>query len=198
MEPLALNELIKPADWPEERNWGPLTIDASCTPADITYPRDLMLLNEVRTTTERIIDNLCAQSSGFRQRPRCDRGLARAHFLRVAKQKRSRRRKVKAAIKHQLGYLRQNLKAVDALIAWGASLLALKRHWWQKLLASSALERQQSLLLTSQTNSIWERLLNLVQTHVRPIVRGKARAEAEFGCLNQRFCSKRLSVFTSH
>ena len=48
-------------------------------------------------------------------------------------------------------------------------------------MASSALERQQSLLLISQTNSIWERLLNLFQTHVRPIVRGNARAAVEFG-----------------
>ena len=35
-EQLALDELIKPPDWPEDENWGTLTIDASCTPADIT------------------------------------------------------------------------------------------------------------------------------------------------------------------
>jgi transposase, IS5 family len=181
-EQLLLDELIKPADWPEGMNWGTLTIDASCTPADITYPRDLKLLNEARTTTERIIDDLCNQSSGFRRhRPRYERGRARAHFLRIAKQKRPRRRKVKSAIKHQLGYLNQNLKAVDALIACGARLSELKRHWWQKLLACSELERQQSILLTSKTNSIPDRLVNLVQTHVRPIVRGKARSAVEFG-----------------
>ncbi|QPN67090.1 IS5 family transposase [Synechococcus sp. CBW1006] len=179
---LELDALIKPADWPEGKNWGTLTIDASCTPADITYPRDLKLLNEARTTTERVIDDLCSQSSGFRRhRPRYDRGLARAHFLRVAKQKRPRRRKVKAAIKHQLGYVRQNLKAIDALIGCGARLSELKRHWWQKLLACSELERQQGLLLASQTNSIPDRLVNLVQTHIRPMVRGKARAAVEFG-----------------
>jgi hypothetical protein len=47
-EQLGLGELIKPSDWPEDKNWGTLTIDASCTPADITYPRDLKLLNEAR------------------------------------------------------------------------------------------------------------------------------------------------------
>jgi len=135
-----------------------------------------------RTTTERIIDELGDQSSGFRRhRPRYERGRARAHFLRIAKQKRPRRRKVKSAIKHQLGYLHQNLKAVDALIACGARLSELKRHWWQKLLACSELERQQSILLTSKTNSIPDRLVNLVQTHARPIVRGKARSAVEFG-----------------
>jgi transposase, IS5 family len=46
-----LEELIKPADWPDDKHWGSLTIDASCTPADITHPRDLKLVNEARTTT---------------------------------------------------------------------------------------------------------------------------------------------------
>ena len=181
-EQLALDELIKPSDWPEDKNWGTLTIDASCTPADITYPRDLKLLNEARASTERIVDELCGQAPEFKKhRPRYKRGMARAHFLRIAKQKRPRRRKVKAAIKRQLGYVRHNLRAVDALIACGAGLSRLKTHWWQKLLACSELERQQSILLTSKSNSIPDRLVNLVQTHVRPIVRGKARASVEFG-----------------
>lgn len=58
-EQLSIDDFIKPADWPEGKNWGTLTIVASCTPADITYPTDLKLLNEARTSTERIIDNLC-------------------------------------------------------------------------------------------------------------------------------------------
>jgi hypothetical protein len=33
---LSLDSLIKPADWPEGKNWGMISIDASCTPADIT------------------------------------------------------------------------------------------------------------------------------------------------------------------
>ena len=88
---------------------------------------------------------------------------------------------MKAAIKRQLGNVRHNLRAVDALIGCGESLSTLKMHWWQKLLACSELERQQGILLTSKTNSIPDRLVNLVQTHVRPIVRGKARAAVEFG-----------------
>ena len=45
---LTLDDLVKPADWLEDKNWGTLTIDASCTPADITYPTDLKLVNEAR------------------------------------------------------------------------------------------------------------------------------------------------------
>ena len=100
--------------------------------------------------------------------------MARAHFLRIAKQKLPRRRKVKAAIKRQLGYVSHNLRAVDALIGCGASLSTLKVHWWQKLLACSELERQQNILLTSKTNSIPERLVNLVQTARRQLGRRPA------------------------
>jgi hypothetical protein len=82
---LSLDDFVKPADWPEGKNWGTLTIDASCVPADITYPTDLKLLNEARESTERIIDDLCDQRSDLRQhRPRYDHGAARANFLSVA------------------------------------------------------------------------------------------------------------------
>jgi hypothetical protein len=82
---LSLDDFVKPADWPEGKPWGTLTIDASCTPSDITYPTDLKLVNEARQSTERIIDNLCDQRSDLRKlRPRYDRGRARANFLSVA------------------------------------------------------------------------------------------------------------------
>jgi len=179
---IALDDFEKPADWPDGKNWGTLTIDASCTPADITYPTDLKLLNEARESTERIIDDLCDQHSDLRKhKPRYDRGKARAAFLNVAKQKKPRRRKIKAAIRRQLDYLQRNLDAIDALIASGAMLSCLKTHWWRKLLVISELHRQQSILLYSRTRSIPDRIVNLVQRHVRPIVRGKARAAVEFG-----------------
>ena len=179
---LSLDDFVKPADWPEDKNWGTLTIDASCAPADITYPTDLKLLNEARQSTERMIDDLCGQAADLRQyRPRYDRGKARANFLNVAKQKKPRRRKIKAAIRRQLDYLHRNLDAIDALIASGASLSGLKTHWWHKLLVISELHRQQSILLYAKTRSIPDRIINLVQRHVRPIVRGKARAAVEFG-----------------
>ena len=58
---ITLEDFVKTADWPEGKNWGTLSIDASCTPADITYPTDLKLLNEARESTKRIIDDLCDQ-----------------------------------------------------------------------------------------------------------------------------------------
>ena len=85
---LSLADLVKLTDWPEGKHWGTLSIDTSCTPADIPYPTDLKLLNEARESTERIIDDLSDQSSHLsKDRPRYDRGKAHANFLSVAKQK---------------------------------------------------------------------------------------------------------------
>jgi hypothetical protein len=179
---ISLDDFVKPADWPESKNWGTLTIDASCIPADLIYPTDLKLLNEARESTERIIDGLCDQHSDFRKhKPRYDRGKARAAFLNIAKQKKPRRRKIKAAICRQLDYLQRNLDAIDALIDSGAGLSALRAHWWRKLLVSSELHRQQTILLYAKVRSIPDRIVNLVQRRVRPIVRSKARAAVEFG-----------------
>ncbi len=190
---ISLDNFVKPADWPEDKNWGALTIDASCTPADITYPTDLKLLNETRELTEGIIDDLCDQHMGLRKhRPRYDRGKTRAVFLNVAKQNKPHRRKITAAIRRQLDYLQRNLEAIDALIASGPGLSGLKTHWRQKLLVISELHRQQSILLYAKTRSIANRIVNLVQRQVRPIVHGKARAAVEFGALAQRasVCSR--------
>jgi hypothetical protein len=134
-----------------------------------------------------MIDNLCKQSLAFAMhRPRYDRRNAQVHFLSVAKQKKPRCRKIKTAVKKQLSYLQKNLTAIDALMAAGASLSGLKHHWWQKLLACSELYRQQTVLLHSNTRSIPDRLVSLVQRWVRPIVRGKARAAVEFGAVARR------------
>lgn len=45
----------------------------------------------------------------------------------------------------------------------------------------SELHRLQSILLYATTRSIPDRIVNLIQRQVRPIVRGKARAAVEFG-----------------
>jgi transposase, IS5 family len=106
---------------------------------------------------------------------------ARANFLRVAKQKKPRRSNIKATMRRHLDYLQQNLDAIDALIASEAMLSGLKTHWLQKVLIVSELPRQQSILLYFKTRSMPDRIVSLVQRHVRPMVHGKARAAVELG-----------------
>ncbi|MCP4339829.1 MAG: transposase, partial [Desulfobulbaceae bacterium] len=51
-----------PKDNMPKSNQGKLLVDATCTPADITFPTDVKLLNEAREKTEEIIDCMHAPS----------------------------------------------------------------------------------------------------------------------------------------
>jgi IS5 family transposase len=106
---------------------------------------------------------------------------ARQQFLAVAKKKRPRISKIRKAIRQQLGHLRHNLTSIDALTACGARLLAAGRYAYHKLLVVCELVRQQTILDQSDSISIPDRIVSLSQAHIRPIVRGKARCNVEFG-----------------
>jgi len=163
-------------------NQGSLLIDATCAPADIRHPTDLSLLNEGRELSEMLIDAMHAQvRDAFGHKPRTHRNQARQQFLAVAKKKRPRINKIRQAIKQQLAHLKRNLTSIDALTACGASLLAAGRYVYQKLLVVSELVRQQNILYHSDSRSIPDRIVSLRQAHIRPIVRGKARCNVEFG-----------------
>lgn len=82
------------------RNRGKLILDATCAPADISYPTDLELLNQARKQTERIIDLLYEQiKSTLEKKPRTYREIARKDYLEVAKKRRVSQKDRKKAIK---------------------------------------------------------------------------------------------------
>ena len=166
----------------KQPNQGSLLIDATCVPVDIRHPTDLSLLNEAREVTEILIDAMYPQvRESFGHKPRTHRKQARQQFLAVAKKKRPRINKIRKAIKQQLGHLKRNLSSIDALIAGGGCLLAAGRRIYQKLLVISELVRQQTILYHADRRSIPDRIVSLCQAHIRPIVRGKARCNVEFG-----------------
>src|SRR5688500_5750099 len=109
----------------ESTNRGKLIVDATCAPADITYPTDLGLLNRARVHTEKILDILYKQiKEKIHKKPRTYRNLARKDYLAVAKQRRPTRNKKRQAIKKQLQYIKRNLAHIEQLIDAGATLEA--------------------------------------------------------------------------
>ena len=166
----------------KNQNQGKLILDATCTPADISYPTDLKLLNQAREYTEKILDQLYQQVKELLERkPRTYRQKARKDYLEVAKQRRPNQKKRRKAIRKQLAYLRRNLSHIDVLLTKGASLSQLSRHNYRMLLVVSELLRQQQLMYQSRSRRIDDRIVNLTQPHVRPMVRGKAGTPVEFG-----------------
>jgi IS5 family transposase len=173
----------KPQPSPQKQtNQGSLLIDATCAPVDVRYPTDLSLLNEAREVTEILVDAMLSQiRECFGHKPRTHRKQARQQFLAVAKKKRPRINKIRKAIKQQLGHLKRYLSSIDALSACGGCLVAAGRHIYQKLPVVSELVRHQTILYQADSRSIPDRIVSLYQAHIRPIVRGKARCNVEFG-----------------
>lgn len=164
-------------------NRGKLITDATCAPADIRYPTDTSLLNEVREKTDALIDCLHEPLVGKQPRPRTYRVKARKQFVAFIKQKSPRKNKIRRANRQQLGYLKRNLKAIDHLLETpGALPLShLSRRQYKDLLVCRELHRQQQQMYDQQTQRVDDRIVSIHQPHVRPIKRGKAGRDTEFG-----------------
>jgi IS5 family transposase len=159
---------------------GKLLIDATCAPADITYPTDLKLLNEAREKLETMIDVLHEPFRGSQRKPRTYRQKARKAYLSIAKQKSPQRKKVRKAIRKQLNYVERDLKHLEKLASQGG-LDQLSKKQYSELLVIQELYRQQRQMFKSKTHRIEDRIVSIHQPHIRPIVRGKTHTNVEFG-----------------
>jgi hypothetical protein len=122
----------------EPLNRGKLIVDATCAPADISYPTDIGLLNQARVHTEKIIDILYLSLKGqISQKPITYRNKARIDYLFIAKQKRPSRNKRIQTIKKQLQYIKRNLGHIEQLIDSGASLTRLTKKQYKTWFFSS-------------------------------------------------------------
>jgi len=160
---------------------GKLLIDATVTPADITYPTDLKLLNAAREKLEHLIDLLHRRLVGRGKKPRTYRRKARRDFLAIVKLKRAGAKKVRKAIGKQLRYVRRDLGHIDALLKAGADLHDLKDYDYRCLLVAHEIYRQQLEMWQEKKHRVKDRIVSLSQPWVRPMVRGKASAKVEFG-----------------
>lgn len=161
-------------------NNGQLMVDATCTPADITFPTDIKLLNKAREKSEQLIDILHHARGKGHKKPRTYRRRARKQFLSVAKDKRMSRQKIRKCLRQQLGYLRRNLGSIDRL-AKDTGLCGLSARRYKELLVISEVFRQQQWMYDNRSRRIDDRIVSISQPHVRPIKRGKAAADTEFG-----------------
>lgn len=161
-------------------NKGSVLVDATCAPADVAYPTDLNLLNEAREKLEAIIDTLHQPVIGKAAKPRTYREKARKQFLAVSKQRRPGLKVIRKAIRRQLGYVGRNLEII-AEQAKEQPLTLLSRKVYRDLLVIHELYRQQLQMYNERSHQIEDRIISIHQPHVRPIVRGKAKARVEFG-----------------
>ena len=162
-------------------NKGVLIVDATVADQMIAYPTDLGLLARSREESERLIDELCNVLI-TNEKPRTYRRLARKQYLNVAKKKNKTKNELRKAIGGQLRYLRRNLKSIDGLLdkAPGMSFpleTRDQRIFW----VIQHIYDQQAKMYKEHIHSVDNRIVNIYQPYVRPIVRGKDKAQVEFG-----------------
>jgi hypothetical protein len=153
-----------------------MILDATCAPSEIRYPTDAGLLNEARQNSEKIIDLLHVPGSGTK--PRTYRKKAKKAYNHFVRNRKPNKKKVRKCVKQQLGYLRRNLGTIESMLAVGGEL---PPRWNKRLEIIKTLYSQQKLMYDTKTHSVPDRIVSISQPHIRPIVRGKAKAPVEFG-----------------
>lgn len=180
-----INEMIiraahKPEEGDEDKepleNKGTLIVDATCAPANIKYPQDTQLLNEARESAERLIDALHAPGDG--KKPRTYRKAAKKAYRKTAKKRHLKAEEIRKTIKQQLQYLRRDLDILEMMLETGKALTPKQEERHAVL---RRLYEQQKYMYDNRTHSVENRIVSISQPHIRPIVRGKARAKVEFG-----------------
>jgi len=160
---------------------GMLIIDATATPQDIAYPTDVGLLNNAREKLEEMIDVLWEPKPGW-IKPRTYREVARKYYLAFSRKRKPKKKTIRKARLKQLGYVRRDLKHIDTLLdGYSGKVFPLSLAMQKQLWVIKELFRQQEIMHRTRTNKIPDRIVNITQPHVRPIVRGKAKARTEFG-----------------
>jgi IS5 family transposase len=164
-----------------DQNKGELIVDATACPQDIHYPTDLHLLNDAREKSEQIIDELY-QFVKYRgvPKPRTYREIARKDFLKIAQKKIKSKKNIQSSLRRQLGYLQRNIGHINMLLDY-CPVIPLDRKKYKYLLVIQTLYDQQREMYQQNKHSIAHRIVSIHQPHVRPIVRGKANAQVEFG-----------------
>jgi IS5 family transposase len=168
----------EPTDVPT--NKGTINIDATIIEQDIQYPTDLGILNESREKLEELIYVICTKTG--QAKPRLYRIRARKQYLNVAKKKKRTNKIIRKAVGQQLNYVSRNLKKVELLLTDYDSIdWIFAKHELKYLQVIQEVYRQQRQMHSTKTHSTTDRIVSIHQPHVRPMVRGKAGSNVEFG-----------------
>ncbi len=129
---------------------------------------------------DKLYQHLCTDI----EKPRTYRQIARKEFLNTARKKAKSYKEIYKANGSQLRYLRRNLASIAKLLLhYETQNIAhtLKQRELEYIEVMELIYEQQNTMHTQKIHSIENRIVNLHQRYVRPIVRGKEGKKVEFG-----------------
>ena len=161
-----------------------MKLDASIADQYVTAPNDLKLVNRAREEAERLVDTLYQQGI-FDQKPRTYRRNARKEYLELAKKRNKSKQEIRVMLGKQLRYLRRNLSTIDKMLdkeeQEGGDRFPMNKRDQRIYWVIQHVFDQQMYMYQNKVHSCNDRIVNIYQPHVRPMVRGKDRANVEFG-----------------
>jgi IS5 family transposase len=160
----------------QEDNKGTLILDATCAPQNIEFPQDINLLNETREKLEGIIDAICLREN--LDKPRTYRKKARRDYLKLARSKKRTTLRIRKAIRQQLQYIRRDRSYLSQIEKQG---IVLNEKELKLLRVLNKVYEQQKFMYDNRIHTIENRIVSISQPYIRPIVRGKSKAQVEFG-----------------
>jgi len=164
-------------------NRGKLQLDATVADAEIKFPTDLDMLNDSREKAQELIDQLYSRLD-LNKKPRDYRRIARKEFLNLSKKKRKTDKELRRGIKLQLNYVKRDIgiinKLLDLCFKQGEKRVFDKHQMKYFFVIQHVLDQQQQMF-RDKSHSVEDRIVSIHQPHIRPIVRGKAKAKVEFG-----------------
>jgi IS5 family transposase len=154
-------------------------VDASVIPVDIAYPSDVTLLEKGRRYLVRFV-----KDSGRKlgKKIRTYSRTAKKKFVSFSKKRHKTRQTIRKAVKAGLQFVRRNLaQARGIMIDLRKAHFSIGRRIRAKIETIGRLYEQQREMYRKKTHSVANRIVSLARPHIRPIVRGKAGKDVEFG-----------------
>lgn len=160
---------------------GKMKIDATCTDAEMRYPTDINILEDSSREIERLAQKVSSKAGITR--PRSCRGEARSCFVRYMKKKHKGKKLIRETKKLLLHLLSKDVQGfINLLGRLGTDIQSCLNH--RDLSNFSAVRKayeQQKYMFDHDVCSCLDRIVSIFQSHVRPIVRGKAGCKTEYG-----------------
>lgn len=164
----------------KQPNRGTLKADATIADQEIKFPTDLNLLSIGRENLERIID-LLYDSTRDKKKPRDYRRKARKEYINLTKKRRKGTKVLRRGIKSQLQFVARDLKIIKELMEKSVMGNELSKRDNDLLETITKVHEQQKWMYDNKKHSVPNRIVNIFQPWVRPMVRGKDKNKTEFG-----------------
>ena len=160
---------------------GVMKIDATCCDAEVRYPTDTNLLEDGSRLIDRLLDRICGRH--HLKKPQTHRVESRRAFLECIKRKKKSKKLVEKTKLQQIRCLQADLQIFWDFLARqrDALLKCFSRYDCRCLQSAIRMYEQQKQMFEEGVCTCADRIISIYQPHLRPIVRGKAKAKVEFG-----------------